>query len=473
MSHMNGQMRKVLPAVMLSLCMLCSAEADLAGRIDHIINLQKGVKFSAHIIEANSGKTVYDYRATKALIPASNMKIIVTAAALQYLSPSFRYITKVGLCEDTLVIIGSGDPLLGNKSTDMKYNRQPCWIFEDIATKLKRLGVETIKDIIVDSSIFDDQRVHPNWPRDELNRWYACEVSGLNFIGNCITITAENNAGDINITIEPATSYVRLTNRVSPISKGKSSIGAYRKTKPNSITIRGKCKDRVGPFDVAIEKPAMYFGFLLAEKLSIVGINTRGKLIEKALTPECDFRLLTEYSTSIADCLERCNKDSLGLAAEALLKTIGAHRQPSRKGGSWAAGSEVISQYLMNLDIDQSQFYIDDGSGLSRENRLSANAITRTLYDIYKSDYWEIYESSLSVGGVDGTIEKYFKEEKYKGNILGKTGYITAVKSFSGICSTNKGDYIFAVIANKTNGQTRQALNDIAAAIIDEFEDGS
>ena len=127
----------------------------------------------------------------------------------------------------------------------------------------------------------------------------------------------------------------------------------------------------------------------------------------------------------------------------------------------------MISEYLLGLGIDKSQFYIDDGSGLSRQNELTAYAITSVLSDIYKGKNWQLYRDSLAVGGVDGTIEKYFKEEKYKGKILGKTGYINSVKSFSGLCVTDRGDYIFSILANNTNGQTRTVINSIAEAIID------
>jgi D-alanyl-D-alanine carboxypeptidase/D-alanyl-D-alanine-endopeptidase (penicillin-binding protein 4) len=130
----------------------------------------------------------------------------------------------------------------------------------------------------------------------------------------------------------------------------------------------------------------------------------------------------------------------------------------------------MISQFLLGLGLDKSQFYIDDGSGLSRQNELTAYAITTVLSNIYNGRNWRLYRDSLAVGGVDGTIEKYFKEKKYKGKILGKTGYIRSVKSFSGVCVTGQGDYIFSILANNTNGQTRTVINNIAQAIIDNVE---
>ncbi len=466
---MKTQMKKLLFVVVFSLCLAAFAKADLAKRVDAIISRPslKKVQFSIHIVKADSGKTVYSHNSREALVPASNMKIITSAATLKFLGADYKYKTRVGLCDDTLVVIGSGDPLLGDKVTDDKYGRKVGWIFQDIIAALKRKRITTINDIIVDSSVFDDQRVHPGWPKKELNKPYACEVSGLNFNGNCIDISAKKTGKRVAVSIEPQTAFIKVSNKVIPISKGTSTIGSYRNSRPNEIVVHGKCKSKIGPYAVAIERPAAFFGFLLAENLVKAGVKTKGELIEKAVSDDCNVTMLAEYTTPIADCLARCNKDSFGLAAEALLKTIATNSSMTNKNGSWAAGRRIISRYLSALGIDRSQFYIADGSGLSRQNELSAYTITRVLSDVYKGRDWPLYKASLAVGGVDGTVSTNFKEQKYKGKVYGKTGYIAGVKALSGVCTTAAGDYIFSILANKTNGKTRIAINDIAKAIID------
>ena len=469
---MKAKIKKLLILIGFALCLGDLARADLAGQIDGIISesLQKRVQFSIHIVEADSGDTVYEHDAKELMIPASNMKIITSAAALHYLGPDYVYKTKVGLSGNSLVVIGSGDPLLGDEKNDTKYGREPGWIFKDIANALKSRGIGTIEGIIVDSSVFDNQPVHPSWPADDLNRWYACEVSGLNFNDNCIKISAKNIDGKVAVFIEPQTSFVSLINKVVPISQGSSTVGTYRNLHPNRLTVFGKCKDQVGPFDVAIERPAAYFGFLLYEHLAQADIDAKGQLVEKTLENGSNFVPLIEFSTPLADCLARCNKNSFGLAAEAMFKTVAAMSNPDKKNGSWQRGREQISQYLLGLGIDKSQFYIDDGSGLSRQNELTAYTVTTVLSDIYKSRNWQLYKDSLAVGGTEGTIEKYFKEEKYKGKIFGKTGYVNSVKSLSGLCVTDQGNYIFSILSNNANGQTRTVINNIAQEIIDYFE---
>jgi D-alanyl-D-alanine carboxypeptidase/D-alanyl-D-alanine-endopeptidase (penicillin-binding protein 4) len=193
-------------------------------------------------------------------------------------------------------------------------------------------------------------------------------------------------------------------------------------------------------------------------------------VVEKAFEDSAKLTPLTEFTTPLADVLQRANKNSLGLAAEALVKTIAAHETPGNKNGSWTKGFELIRKYLAGLGVPDNQFHLGDGSGLSRTDRLSAQTLITVLRDLYKSPNWEFYKATLAVAGEDGTVERYskFKEDKYQSNILGKTGYISGVRSFSGVCLTANGPYLFSILSNK-NSLSREAVNDIAAAIIDEY----
>jgi len=165
--------------------------------------------------------------------------------------------------------------------------------------------------------------------------------------------------------------------------------------------------------------------------------------------------------------LMRCNKDSLNMAAEALVKTISAEYTKGKINGQWKHGCELIGKYLATLGISADQYKLDDGCGLSRENRISANVLVGVLRNIYNSGAWGEYKKSLAIGGVDGTIRKYFKDEKYKGKIIGKTGYINGVRTFSGVAQTDGGDYIFSILTSGGTATVRTGINDIAKAIID------
>jgi D-alanyl-D-alanine carboxypeptidase/D-alanyl-D-alanine-endopeptidase (penicillin-binding protein 4) len=442
---------------------------ELSRQIDGILSRPglKKVHFSACVVRVETGEIVYQKNPRLALLPASNMKIVTTAAALEHLGPDFAFVTRVGLCGDTLVVIGSGDPLLGDKETDARNGRQNQQVIQDIVARLKDLGVASVSDILLDTSIFDSQRVHPGWPQNQLQQKYACEVSGLNYNGNCVEITAVNVKGKVVLLLDPQTDYIKLINTLTPGPQRNSWFSVDRTDAPCELLVQGNCRTQAGPYSVAIENPALFFGRLLQEILLKAGIDVGGQVLEGPVSVDCEFRPLAEYITSMGDCLRRTNKDSLGLAAEALFKRLGALSSPDEKQGSWDGGRKVLSEYLRGLGVGEGEFVIADGSGLSRDNRLSAHALTTVLLHLASGPDWEFYKSSLAVGGLDGTIENHFWENKYWGRVLAKSGYIRAVRALSGVVRTDDGDYIFSFLANRAGSGARSAIDSAVKAVVD------
>lgn len=450
----------------LSVC--CISGFVRAESISRIIRRHKQQKteFAILAIDAESGKTLHRKTADNPMLPASNMKLVTTAAALHYLGADYVFRTKVGLLGDNLVIIGAGDPLLGDPKLDPSDPRSPARIFDEIIDALKAADVTGLDDVVIDVSFFDSNRVHPSWPREQLNQWYACEVSGLNFYNNCIHITAERVNNKPVLKMEPVNSYVTLINQLKMISKGSSAVGAYRNTTPNKLLVKGRLNQRAG-FDVAIENPQRLFASILGERLQQAGIDIRGQILQKYIKNNDSIRLIKTFETPLREVLGRCNKDSLGLAAESLIKTISAENTLGRINGEWPHGHTLVSRYLQSLGIPAEQFVLDDGSGLSRRNRLSATVLVTVLKDVYAGDNRQAFLDSLAAGGIDGTISRYFRQAPYQGNILGKTGYIDGVRSFSGICKTPRGDILFSILTEKGNGLTRRCINDITEALYD------
>jgi D-alanyl-D-alanine carboxypeptidase/D-alanyl-D-alanine-endopeptidase (penicillin-binding protein 4) len=483
-----GSALSLFLAILFSLGLLpCSAAKDAAGRavastapswpsvydlrrtIDTVLgrsSLRK-VLFSAQIIDLDTGASVYEKNSHLPLMPASNMKIVTSAAALEYLGRDFSFVTRVGLCGDTLLIKGSGDPLLGDKETDAKNGRRVYPFIAEIASRLRELEVVSVSDILIDTSIFDNQRVHPSWPPEQLHQKYACEVSGLNYNGNCVDISAFNRDGKAVLTAEPPTDYIKLINALSVWRSRQSWFSVHRTNVPSEFLIQGNCRTQAGPYAVAVENPALFFGRLLQSALAAEGIKVSGEVRESPPPQGCELKSVTEHATSIGDCLVRTNKDSFGLAAEAMFKRLAVQSNPDAIQGSWEGGRKVLSGYLGGLGVDGKEFVIADGSGLSRDNRLSANALTRVLMHLAAGADWEFYKSSLAVGGYDGTIENHFWEKAYRGRVLAKSGYIQAVRALSGVIITDSGDYIFSILANKAGSGARSAIDSAVKAVID------
>lgn len=444
-------------------------QASLSGRVNAIIQSKNNIRFGVRIVEAKTGRPVYEHNAKVPLIPASNMKIVTSAAALHFLGADYEYVTQVGAVGNTLVVIGSGDPLFGDQTTDEALGRSQGWFFDDLAAILKSVGMESLGNIIVDSTVFDDERVHPSWPAAELNRDYSCEVCGINYNGNSISMVVTRRGNHVSVVLEPQTSFVTLRNQVRPITSGSGAVGAYRNAgKPNVLTVKGKCRKKQGPFNVAIEKPAAFLGYLLAEQLAERGIECAGRFVETAFVPNKAYRPLARYRTPLIQCLKRCNTDSFNLAAECLAKTIAAQGNDGRDG-SWELARKRMGQYLEGLGLEPDEYVVDDASGLSRENRLSARVLSTVLHSVYNSPNWSIYRDTLAVGGVDGTLGSDFREVRYKARVLGKTGYIRRVRAFSGVCQTERGDYLFSILANGSDG-IKTLVNGIAKAVMDEYQ---
>ena len=448
----------------------CSA--DLNERISSLISKsdQKNVQYGISIIEASTGKEIFSSNQKLPLMPASNMKLASSAAAINYLGTDYQFQTAVGLCGNQLVIVGGGDPLFGDEQTLANHNLPKLWPVDDIVKLIKDANITELNNIIIDTTIFDDNRVHPAWPKEQLNQWYACEVSGLNFNDNCIGISVSNKNNNIAYSLDPQTGYLKITNQITPTSKKANSIGAYRSNEENSIYLKGQL-NKSAQFTTAIERPSGFFAYLLAEKLMQAGVKINGRIIEGPKPEDCEFRSLKTYSTPISDVLLRCNQDSLGLAAESLVKTIASTGNPGGKLGSWEQGTAMVGNYLGKIGVDNTQYKIDDGSGLSRNNRLSAWTLVMVLKDLYQDQHKrDIIMPTLSVGGVSGTASKWFRENKYKGKILVKTGFINGVRSYSGICKTKSGDFLFSIITNNSNGKSREVMNKILEAIVDNYD---
>ncbi len=460
---------KILLIALLGFCFAPLADASLSSDINAIVTRksQKNAHFAVRIVNASTGRTAYTRYGDELMTPASNMKIIASAAAIHYLGTGYEFTTRVGLRGRTLIVIGGGDPLLGDPETDQKHGRKPGWLFADIARALAENGVKSLDEIVIDTTFFDKNGVCPNWSADDLNQDYACEVSGLNYNLNCIKVSAKRSGSRAIIYVEPQTRYFTFVNQMKSVSKGQSTIAVLHNAQPNKLLVSGNCAPGNGASaDVAIKKPSGFFGVLLAENLSRSGIRVPRQVTQRYAKHEKGIKIIRTYKTPIKDVLGRCNTDSLNLAAEAFIKTISAENTTGRINGEWHHGQSLVARYLRSLGAKDSHFVLDDGSGLSRKNKLTANVITKVLLARYNRPNRKFFTDSLAVGGLSGTIGKYFKDPPYKGSIIGKTGYISGVRTFSGLCYTPKGTYIFSILTSGGAPSTRTAINDITKAII-------
>ena len=466
-----------------AVCPLPAGPTTKQTRIRELLNQpnHKKTLFSVHFYDLSDKKTVFAFNADRAQMPASNIKLITTAAAVDLLGSDFTYQTIYGLYDNNLAIIAAGDPLLGDPVLAQQTGGDIYHIFNQLLEQLRKNNITEISgDLIIDNFIFDDNRFHPSWPIRQANRWYAAEVSALCFNNNCLDIIFKpaqvGQPACYNIT--PDTRYVNIINKCKTTAKRKTAVGATRAHDTNNITLQGSCKKAItNPIFVTVDRPSGYHGFVLSEFLLRNGINIQGQLVIKKITqpngslPD-NFSTLLTHTTPLETVLDQCNQRSLNLAAECLFKTIGFYHQSqvsvAEPQGSWQSGRAAVDAFLRKLDVPATQYTIDDGSGLSKKNSVSARAFTSVLRYMFKHHSGEFYRNSLATPKA-GTLEKRnrFNGTDYQDRIFAKTGVIKGARALSGYCRTRAGHWLAFSILTNTPAASNTLIDKIVKEMID------
>ena len=460
-------------------CILClenTWSTPKEGKLEEGINaiLQKykpkGSRVGISIFSISKNKPLYKTNSNKSFVVASNMKLFTTATALVYLGADFEYKTKIlyrgnissdGKLDGDIVIKGSGDPNISGRFFEGKITAVPAYW----ADAVRKQGIKVITgDIIADDSIFDREFVHDSWPKDQLSEWYCAPISGLSFNDNCIDVILKPNnkpGGLVSIQIEPETSYVEIINKCKTTTlKSKHLYSFHRKPFTNRINIKGFLWSKTEPQKewITIHNPPLYTATVFKEILEQKNVRVMGEarvINESDLSAGYKLRKLAVTTSSLIQAINVTNKRSQGFYAEQILKTIGA---VVKKEGTFSGGLGVIKDFISKLEISEDQYQLDDGSGLSRENKLTPELIIRVLRHMYGHKDAGIFLESLPVSGIDGTLKKRLKEEPYKSRIRAKTGYICGTSTLSGYVKTLNEEIIaFSILVNEIKGSTWQA----------------
>jgi D-alanyl-D-alanine carboxypeptidase/D-alanyl-D-alanine-endopeptidase (penicillin-binding protein 4) len=284
-------------------------------------------------------------------------------------------------------------------------------------------------------------------------KWYCAQVSALAFNDNCVGIRVmPAKAGQKGrIEVIPPTSYVTIINQTKTAAGKKgANIGIIRKRGSNTITVKGTVYEKAtwGYFtDVTVNDPAAYAATVLYETLEANGVAFAGNLKPVMLTNDWlkGSKLLVDHKFSLAIALKPVNTNSQNLHAEMLYRQLGLHLAGK---GTFATGKAAIEKFLDGAGIGYAGCVFDDGSGMSRSNRITANGTVELLKYMSERDDFEVYQSSLAVGGESGTLKKRLKEKSVSGKVFAKTGYINGVRSLSGYVFTGKRRIAFSMLMN-------------------------
>jgi PBP4 family serine-type D-alanyl-D-alanine carboxypeptidase len=484
---MQKWIRSLLVTVLLTGA--CRVRAELAEEIKNVPadSLLSHAGVSIDVVrlgdEPRHCTAVYQYHSELPLAPASNLKLATTSAALDTFGPDFHYRTRLLMHGRDLVLVGDGDPALGDGESLHKAGWEITTLFHNWAEALVPKGITHIDNVLVDDSIFDTEFFHPHWDVRQRDQSFSAEVGGLNFNANCVNFFFQVH-GDGEATTyraDPPTSYLQVENTV--LSGASNAIAIRRAADLNAITFTGTCPQSSGvPISVPVDDPPLYAATVLANVFKQSGIQVSGKVARdrsiramldhpEAATsptqPSEKWTLLAVYETPLSQVLARANKDSVNLYAEALCKRLGF--AASRQSGSWENGTAAIGAFLQKVGVPADEFHLDDGCGLSHQNGISTNALVHVLIFNYCGKNREPFMASLSISGTDGTLERRFPGPfaDLRGRVIGKSGFIEGVSSISGYLHAKDDHwYAFSIIMNGIPHQSNSAIKPLQEAII-------
>lgn len=442
-----------------------SADPALVERLDGILHRldHTGARFTARVLELPSGRELYAAGIDEPFIPASNMKLPVSAAALDLFGPQRPFKTYLALNGADLWLIGTGDPGAGDERIAARTGGQTTTVLEQWAAALAARGIQRIPGhLYYDDEALEALRVHPSWHTDDLVHWYAAPVSGLNFNGNCIDVAIEPAGAGLPVRyrVTPPAAGIEIVNRC--VSGDAADPEITRAPEANVYTLSGGCRAPNPLKSKPVVDPGAFFADALRTHLQTRGIIIEGEIrrapapLGGVMPPPAE-RIVAVHETRLDDLLWRINKNSQNLFAECLCKLAGQEfeaRRGRRVPGSWENGERAIRDFLKRNRINDRRLVVADGSGLSEKNRVTARLISDLLVAMDRHPYRDAFRASLSVAGQDGTLASRMND--LAGHVFAKTGQIRGVRALSGYIDQKSGGRLcFSIIYNQIPGSVK------------------
>jgi len=443
------------PAVAGDIC-----PGELGAQVDAIANRPEfsRSRWGILIQPLSSTATLYSRDAQKYFIPASNVKLLTTAAALQKLGADFRIKTSVYSGENgSLYVAGRGDPSITEAQ------------LKSLAQQLKRSGVDRVNELIGDDSYFQGSAVNPNWEWEDAQSGYGAPINSLIFNQNAIELLLSPQAigQPLKVTFaEPklANQWQIQNNSVTVAQNESEFIEVGREFDRPAIRVSGQLK--VGAESesayVAVVNPANNFLQHFQQVLAAEGIPVKQALVA-SVSRNFNQELATVESPPLAQLVRETNRESNNLYAEVLLRLLGkvtdkkplpqtlTGKMPVPQEDTDEIGLKELKTALTQLGVNPNSYILADGSGLSRHNLISPEALVQTLRFMANSPAASIYRQSLPIAGESGTLKNRLNSTPNRVILQAKTGTLSGVSALSGYIEVP--DYeplVFSIIVNQS-----------------------
>jgi serine-type D-Ala-D-Ala carboxypeptidase/endopeptidase (penicillin-binding protein 4) len=446
----------------------------LAARLDPIVGDSRAM-VALRVVDLDGRREIYAREIDRPMMPASNMKLVTSATALDRLGSGRGFRTELWLAGDDLYLVGGGDPGLGDPTIAEWSKRKPLDDFAPFAQALREQGLTRVKgNLYYVDNIFDRERLAPQWSSLYRDYWYAAPVGGLNFNDNCIDVTVYPTAvgQPVRVEVVPPTASVTLVNNC--LTGNKETAAIHRGEGPTEYVLSGLCAKPTTLPSKPVEDPGRFTADALKTYLAANGITIVGDILPADAPPDtkkAPRRIATHIST-MPVLIKRLNKSSQNMFAEAFSKTCGReYALANGRGdvpGSWADGQAAAKAFLAKYGIDAAPLVAVDGSGLARENRVTARMLSDLLIAMNARPDAALFRQSLPLAGTDGTLRKRLAD--VKGRVSAKTGSIAGVRALSGYATTDSGRHVvFSILANDIKGDEDvyvKTIDDMVRAIL-------
>jgi serine-type D-Ala-D-Ala carboxypeptidase/endopeptidase (penicillin-binding protein 4) len=434
--------------------------AQLPSNLDAVINrpVFSRVRWGILVQTLNSGQTLYNRDSQKYFTPASNTKLLTTAAALQQLGTNFRIRTSVYRDNGALRLVGRGDPSIKDAQ------------LTELAKQLKAKGITQIKQLIADDSYIQGDVVQPSWQWEDIQSDYGAPVGSFMVNENVFNIQLVPQAVGKPLQItwsdpNEARIWRILNSSVTAADNQATDLGVSRDLLGNVLKIQGQLAANANPFGVTLPVVDPNYFFLRRFRTALASENISLAETSVATGGTSQQEVAAIQSPPLSELVAETNINSNNLYAESLLNAL-AFKQPRKPlQGSAAAGLEVLKTTLTALGVNQTSYFIVDGSGLSRKNLISPEALVQVLRGMSKTSAASVYRASLPVGGKTGTLKFRFRNTPAEGIVQAKTGTVGGVVSLSGYLNApNYEPLVFSIIVNQTEQPAsvlRQAVDEM------------
>jgi len=449
---------------------------DLRLQLDGILSStgSRRGRWGILAVSLDRGDTLLALDPESPMVPASNMKLFTTAAALFHLGPDFRYRTFLladgpqegEVLEGDLILYGTGDPTLSHRF----YSSESAPL-DSMTSQVLRRGITEIRGrLVVDGTFFQGPELHPDWDPRDFNDAFAAPVASVAFNENLVTVKVDPGpfpGAPAWIRAEPEGAGLEILNLTRTLPRGsRSRVWLLRDTPWDPIGIEGEMPLGSPAIwrPLPVPEPLLFAGLQLKRSLEAHGIRVQGPVVVLrdpddsrlsgssvsvfgAVRGEPSPRILATLSSPpLLEILRVINKRSNNLFAESVAKTLG---RVVLGDGSYEGGQRVVEDFLVRqVGVDPGEVRIRDGSGLSPENAASPGAFLQVLAFMAGSPWWEDYWATLPEAGVREELRRMSGTPAAR-NLRAKTGTLRNVSALSGMVTTLAGERVlFSILAN-------------------------